>query len=170
MNLPTTLRSALRALALAGFGAGLGFVVLATPAQAQYRQAIGNDPAQCRGDGPAVNVTVTGIKSSTGRMRVQLYRATKADWLEKGRWLNRIEVPARAGSMTFCMPVPAAGSYGIGVRHDVNNNDETDLTQDGGGMSNNPSINLFNLSKPSYDKAAVQVSGVRSITIIMRYM
>ena len=42
-------------------------------------------------------------------MRVQLYRATKADWLEKGRWLNRIEAPARAGSMTFCMPVPAAG-------------------------------------------------------------
>jgi uncharacterized protein (DUF2141 family) len=104
-------------------------------------------------------------------MRVQLYRATKQDWLEKGRWIHRIEVPARAGSMTFCMPVPEPGSYGIGVRHDVNNNDQTDLTQDGGGMSNNPSINLFNLGKPSFDKAAFSVaSGVRSITINMRYL
>ena len=166
MNLPTSLRSAMRALALAG----LGLAVLAAPAQAQYREAISNDPAQCRGDGPAVSVTVTGIKSSAGRMRVQLYRATKADWLEKGRWIHRIEAPARAGSMTFCMPVPAAGSYGIAVRHDANANGETDLTQDGGGVSNNPSINLFNLGKPSFDKAAVQVSGVRSITITMRYM
>ena len=166
MNLPTSLHSVARTLALTG----LGLAVLATPAQAQYRQAITNDPARCRGDGPAVNVTVTGIKSSTGRMRVQLYRGTKADWLEKGRWIHRIEAPARAGSMTFCMPVPGPGSYGIAVRHDVNNNGETDLTQDGGGVSNNPSINIFNLGKPSYDKAAVQVSGVRTITINMRYM
>ena len=170
MNLPTSLRSATRALALAGLGAGLGLTVLAGPAQAQYRQAISNDPTQCRGDGPAVNVTVTGIKSSAGRMRVQLYRATKADWLEKGRWIHRIEAPARQGSMTFCMPVPEAGSFGIAVRHDVNGNGETDLTQDGGGVSNNPSINIFTLGKPSFDKAAVQVSGVRAITINMRYM
>jgi uncharacterized protein (DUF2141 family) len=165
MNLPTSLRSAVRALVL-----GLGFAALAVPAQAQYREAISNDPAHCRGEGPAVTVTVTGIKPSTGRMRVQLYRATRADWLEKGRWIHRIEAPARAGSMTFCMPTPAAGSFGIAVRHDVNGNGETDLTQDGGGVSNNPSINLFNLGKPSYDKAAFQVNGVRSITINMRYM
>jgi uncharacterized protein (DUF2141 family) len=166
MNLPLHLRSAARALALAG----VGLAALAVPAQAQYRQAISNDPARCRGDGPAINVTVTGIKSSAGRLRVQLYRATRADWLEKGRWIHRIEAPARAGSMAFCMPVPSAGSYGIGVRHDVNSNGETDLTQDGGGVSNNPSINIFNLGKPSYDKAAVDVSGVRSITITVRYM
>jgi uncharacterized protein (DUF2141 family) len=166
MNLPTILRPRARTLAFLG----LGLAVLAGPAQAQYREAISNDPARCRGDGPAVNVTVTGIKSSTGRMRVQLYRATKADWLEKGRWIHRIEAPARQGSMTFCMPVPQAGSFGIAVRHDVNGNGETDLTQDGGGVSNNPAINVFNLGKPSYDKAAFQVNGVRSITITMRYL
>jgi len=166
MDLPTSLRPAARALAFAA----LGVAVLAAPAQAQYRQPISNDPARCRGDGPAVTVTVTGIKASAGRMRVQLYRATKQDWLETGRWIHRIEAGARAGSMTFCMPVPAAGSYGIGVRHDVNGNGKTDLTQDGGGASNNPSINIFNLGKPSYDKAAFEVSGVRSITINMRYM
>ena len=166
MKLSTILRSRARSLALVG----LGLAALAVPVQAQYREAISNDPAHCRGDGPAVNVTVTGIKSANGRVRVQLYRATRADWLEKGRWIHRIEVPARAGSMTFCMPVPQAGSFGIAVRHDVNGNGKTDLTQDGGGVSNNPAINLFNLGKASYDEAAFQVNGVRSITINMRYM
>jgi uncharacterized protein (DUF2141 family) len=152
------------ALAVAGL---CGF---ASPAQAQYRQEIGNDPAQCR-SGPAVNVTVTGIKSSAGTVRVQLYRGTKQDWLATGRWLNRIEVPARAGSMTFCLPAPAAGSYGVAVRHDVNNNGKTDLSQDGGGMSNNPSINIFNLGKPSYTKTVFQIGDQpTSISIRMRYM
>ena len=166
MNLPNRLRRAACALAITGLAGG----ALAMPAQAQYRQPISNDSARCRGGDSAVSVTVTGIKSSTGRIRVQLYRATRQDWLEKGRWIHRIEQPARAGSMTFCMPVPAPGSFGIAVRHDVNNNGESDLTQDGGGVSNNPGINLFNLGKPSFDKAAVQVNGVRSITITMRYM
>ena len=44
MSLPTSLRPATRALALAG----LGLAVLAGPAQAQYRQPIANDPARCR--------------------------------------------------------------------------------------------------------------------------
>ena len=56
------------------------------------------------------------------------------------------------------------------MRHAVNGNGKTDISKDGGGMSNNPSINIFNLGKPSYDKALIQVSGVRSITINMRYM
>lgn len=152
----------------------LGALVFATsaPAIAQYRQPIGNDMSKCEtGGGPAVMVTVDGIKSSSGRVRVQSYRATPSDWLAKGRWINRIEAPARAGTMRFCMPVPAAGSYGIAVRHDVNGNGDTDLTKDGGAMSNNPSINVFNLGKPSYKKTAFQVgAGVKAIRIQMRYM
>jgi len=167
MNLPTSFRHAVRALALAGAGLGL----LASPALAQYRQHVTNDPARCRGGGSAVNVTVTGIRSSAGTLRVQLYRATKADWLEKGRWLNRIELPARAGTMTVCMPAPQAGSYAIAIRHDVNGNGETDLTQDGGGMSNNPSVNVFNLGKPSYSKVAFSLGNeVKAMTIRMRYL
>jgi len=167
MHLPNRLRSVARMLALAGLAAN----ALATPAQAQYRQTISNDPARCRGAGPAVNVTVTGIKSSSGRVRIQLYRATKQDWLEEGRWIHRIEVPARAGSMTFCMPAPAAGSYGIAVRHDANGNGRTDLTQDGGGASNNPSFNVFNLGKPGHDKVGFSIGDdVRAISITMRYL
>lgn len=161
-------------LAIAAAGAALTLALggIAVPALAQYRQPIGNDMARCSaGAGPAVKVTVTGIKSSSGKIRVQSYRATASDWLETGKWINRIETSARAGSMTFCMPMPAAGSYGIAVRHDVNGNGKTDIRTDGGAMSNNPSINIFNLGKPSYRKTAFSVGpGVTSITVNMRYM
>lgn len=147
-------------------------LLAAAPAAAQYRAQIGNDMAKCAaGAGPAVKVTVTGIKSGRGTLRIQSYRGTERDWLAKGRWINRIEVPARAGSLTVCLPVPSAGSYGIAVRHDANNNGETDLREDGGGMSNNPSINIFNLGKPSFRKTAFSVGeGVKAITISMKYM
>ena len=153
--------------------AALAMAVGSVPASAlaQYRQTIGNDLSRCSsGAGPAVQVTVTGIKSSSGTIRVQSYRGTKEDWLEKGKWINRIESRAKAGTMTFCVPVPSTGTYGIAVRHDVNGNGKTDIREDGGAMSNNPSINIFNLGKPSYTKTAFSVgAGVTSIRINMRY-
>jgi uncharacterized protein (DUF2141 family) len=133
---------------------------------------ISNNLDRCKaGSRLAMLVTVSGVKSSEGRIRVQSYRATRAEWLESGKWLNRIEVAAKAGEMTFCIPVPEAGTYGVAIRHDINNNGKTDITKDGGGMSNNPSINIFNLGKPSYTKVGVPVTGdMKSIRIQMKYM
>ena len=154
-------------LALAAIG-----LVAAVPAHAQYRQKISNDLGRCTaGSSPAVMVTIDGVSASKGTIRVQSYKGTAEDWLKKGRWLNRVEAPARAGTMTFCLPVPEPGTYAIAVRHDLNGNGHTDLSSDGGGMSNNPSINIFNLGKPSYKKTAIAVGqGVKSIRIQMRYM
>ncbi|TYC90095.1 DUF2141 domain-containing protein [Novosphingobium sp. BW1] len=147
-------------------------VAAATPASAQFRNEISNDLRKCTSaSGPGLLVTVDGVKASRGNMRVQSYRATKADWLEKGHWLSRIEVPAKAGTMTFCLPVPGPGTYGVAVRHDLNGNGKTDIAEDGGAMSNNPSINIFNLGKPSYTKVGVEVgSKVKSIRVQMKYM
>ncbi|MCA8903893.1 MAG: DUF2141 domain-containing protein [Novosphingobium sp.] len=144
----------------------------ASPVHAQYRTKIDNDLSKCyAGAGPAVMVTVSGINAGSGTVRVQSYRGTASDWLKKGRWINRVEAPARAETMTFCLPVPSAGTYAIAVRHDTNGNGKTDLTKDGGGMSNNPSINIFNLGKPSYTKTAISVgNNVKSIRIVMKYM
>ena len=162
-------RAGLASMAAAGIA---GSMLLAAPAQAQYRQTIGNDMTKCRANaGPAVKVTVRGIESGGGMMRVQSYKGTKSDWLASGRWLNRIESRAQAGTMSFCLPVPQAGSYAIAIRHDKNGNGKTDLRSDGGGMSNNPSINIFNLGKPSYTKTRFDVgNGPTSITINMKYM
>lgn len=150
---------------------GAAGLVVAAPAMAQSREKIRNDISQCHaGAGSALMVTVDGVKASSGIVRVQSYRATSADWMTKGRWINRIELPARKGTMTFCVPLPSSGSYGIAVRHDVNGNGSTDIRTDGGAMSNNPSINVFNLGKPSYTKVAVPVGNdVKSIRVQMRY-
>lgn len=149
-------------------------ILVAAPAMA-HGQEIPNDLDRCGANapGPAVLVDVRGFASATGKVRVQSYPGTKAAWLAKGEWINRIDVPARPrnGAMRFCMPVPHAGTYGIAVRHDRNGNGKTDISSDGGGFSNNPSISIFNLGKPSVSKAAFQAGpGVTKITINLQYM
>lgn len=158
-------------LAGAAIAGAMGFSVSA-PAVAQYRNEIRNDMSRCTaGSGPAVMVTVDGVKASQGDLRIQIYHATSSEWLKKGKWLSRIEVPAKAGTMTFCLPVSTPGTYGVAVRHDLNGNGDTDIMSDGGAMSNNPSINIFNLGKPSYTKVGVPVGkSVKSIRVQMRYM
>ena len=156
----------------------LSGVTASTPALAQassnsdYRNVIANNMRACApGAGPAIRVTINGVKNASGKVRVQVYNGTSADWLESGKWLNRIELPARAGRMTVCLPVPSSGNYAVAVRHDVNGNGSTDLRTDGGAMSNNPSINIFNLGKPGIDETRFRVgSGVSSIAITMKYM
>ncbi|TIX49061.1 DUF2141 domain-containing protein [Alteraurantiacibacter aquimixticola] len=158
----------LPALALAALAGAL--TAVPAMAQVQFRQQISNDPARCRGNGPAIRVNISDIESAQGTIRVQLYRGIESDWLETGRWIYRMEAPARAGSMNFCMPVPQPGTYGVAVRHDVNGNGSTDIRTDGGAMSNNPSLNIFNLGKPSYTKTRFDVgSEVVTINIRMRY-
>lgn len=156
---------------LAVLAIGLSGMALAVPARAQYAEKIANDLSRCNGPGPAVRINVSGIKSNTGEVRVHLYRATRADWLERDRWMYRVETLAREGDMTFCMPVPRPGSYAVAIRHDANANNETDIFVDGGGMSNNPGINIFNLGRPSHTRTAFQVDdGVTTIAIRMRYL
>lgn len=153
---------------MAMFALALG---LSVPAQAQYRNEMRHSIAPCQGSGPAVWIQVTGISSSEGTLRIQLYRGTRDDWLETGRWINRIELPAREGTMQVCMPAPASGDYAIAIRHDRNGNGRTDITSDGGGMSNNPSINIFNLGKPSVNRTRFSLGReVLPMNIRMRYL
>jgi uncharacterized protein (DUF2141 family) len=151
-------------MAMVGFMLGSG--------TASAGQELTNDLSQCtQGKGPAVLVTVRGIKEPSGNIRVQSYPAISSAWLAKGRWLHRVETRASAGSMSICMPVPSEGKYGIAVRHDVNGNGKTDFTQDGGGFSNNPSISILNFGKPSVTKVAFEAGpGVTRITVNLKYM
>lgn len=145
---------------------------LAFTGSASAGSVINNDMSRCAaGQGPAVKVVVNGIRSSSGKLRVQSYPATKAAWLAKGRWLHRVESSARAGTMSFCIPVGEAGSYAIAVRHDKNGNGSTDISSDGGGFSNNPSISILNLGKPSVGRVSFYAGpGVTTVSINMRYM
>src|SRR3546814_1771731 len=73
---------------------GVSLLAVAATAQAEGR-VMSNDLSQCR-NGPSTLVQINGVKASTGKIRVQSYRGTAADWLEKGRWLARIEEIGRA--------------------------------------------------------------------------
>lgn len=146
---------------------------LALPAAISHAdgQRIVHDMSKCNaGKGPAVKISINNIKNASGNIRVVSYPATQAAWLVSGKWINRFEVPAVAGSMTVCMPVPAAGNYGIAILHDKNGNHKVDLGSDGGGMSNNPAINIWNLGKPGVDKVRFYAgAGITQLTINMRY-
>jgi uncharacterized protein (DUF2141 family) len=149
--------SGISVAALAGLGA--------VPASA----ALGPDAASCRtgSDTAAVLVNVHGLKSRSGRVRVQIYNS--ANFLVKGKRVRRIDVPVTATSMPICVALPGAGTYAVAVRHDVNGNNESGDWSDGGGFSRNPKLSLLRL-KPSFDQVSVTVgAGVRPVNVVLNY-
>lgn len=146
--------------------------MLAVSGSAHAGVVLSNDMSKCSaGKGPAIQVNVRGIKGLTGKIRVQNYPATSSAWLAKGRWLQRIESRASASALNFCVPLSASGKYAIAVRHDKNGNGKTDISSDGGGFSNNPSINVLNLGKPSVGKVTFTAGpGITTITVNMKYL
>jgi uncharacterized protein (DUF2141 family) len=167
---PRLARRAVAALALAA--------ALAAPVAAQgyvYGRAVNNDLSQCAaGKGPAVRVTVTGLKSSAGNLFVRAYPANKADWLVSKRYVIRVDAKPQAGSMTVCVPLPAEGAFAIAVQHDVNGNRKTDVSTDGAGMSNNPGIKkILGLipQAPPLEKVSLTAGpGVMRMTVSMQYL
>lgn len=154
---------ALAALAFAGF-AGVGQAAVHGPHAA----------ACTGGNGPAMLVEVKGLKSRTGTIRVQSYGGQTSSFFEKGRYLERIDVPTpRSGSVEICVPVPAGGVYAVSVRHDANGNGKSDKA-DGGGMSGNPSVSLLDVvfkRKPAPREVAIQVGqGVTPVPVVMNYV
>lgn len=144
-------------------------LALAVPTTAQA--ALGPDAAWCRpgASDPAVLVNVSGLKTRTGRIRVQLYGSNPADFLAKGKKMRRIDVPVTAsGNMPICIAVPKSGNYAIAVRHDADGNGKSGWT-DGGGFSRNPRLTLLDL-RPKYQAVAIPVSnGVKPIDVVLNY-
>jgi uncharacterized protein (DUF2141 family) len=129
----------------------------------------------CAAGDPAMLVHVTGFKAHTGVLRVQSYGGDPDHYFDKGSYLRRIDVrvPPAGGALDVCVPVPAPGRYAISVKHDVDGSGKTDRS-DGGGMSGNPHLSLFDLMfrrKPSSDEVAVQVPhGVRVVPVTLNYL
>lgn len=145
----------------------LAFVVPATAAGA----ALGPDAASCRAGAnePAVLVNVSGFKTRSGNVRVQLYGGDPADFLAKGKWVRRVDLPVTAsGPMKVCVALPKAGNYAVAVRHDVDGNGKSSMS-DGGGFSRNPNISLFKL-KPRFQQTVIAVDhGVTPVNVILNY-
>jgi len=136
---------------------------------------LGPDPQACGtgATGPAMLVHIEGLKSRTGAIRVQSYGGNPDTYFDKGAYLRRIETPVPVnGAIDICMPVPAAGTYAISVRHDVDGSGSTGM-KDGGGMSGNPHMSLGDLifkRKPDPRQVQVSVQGVVRVPIVMNYV
>lgn len=134
---------------------------------------LGPHAAACAGNHPAMLVRVEGLKARSGTVRVQSYGGNPQTFLEKGAYLERVEVqPPAKGPVEVCMPVPQPGIYAIAVRHQANGSTSSDLN-DGGGLSGNPGRSLLDLAfkrKPSPEQISVKVTGVVTVPIVMNYV
>lgn len=146
----------------------LALAAVALAAQPSSAQAsLGPYASACKSGEPAVLVTVKGFKSKTGKVRVQLYPANQ-DFLAKGKWLRRVDLPVTANAMPVCVSVPKAGTYAVAVRHDADGNGKSGWN-DGGGFSRNPSISLMDL-KPTPNEVAITVgNGVKPVDVVLNY-
>lgn len=165
-----------RALVAAGVaGLALAGTTIPLAAQAQtYARTGPNDLSLCAGgQGPAVRIAVSGLKSSNGNLFVRAYPANSNDWLKSKRYVIRVDAAPREGSMTVCVPLPAPGDYAIAVQHDANGNRKSDISEDGAGMSNNPRIKKFlGIPRPpSVDQARFTAgAGVTRMAIAIQYL
>jgi uncharacterized protein (DUF2141 family) len=137
---------------------------------------LGPDAARCiAGQGPAILVRVTGLKSRSGAVRARTFAGSNpSSWFDKKQALKRTEVPIPdSGPVEICMPVPHPGSYVVDIRHDVDGKGKTDRS-DGAGASGNPSTSLFSFllgKKPPASQVTFQVNeGVTTISIVMKYL
>ena len=130
----------------AGWLAGLlALPAVTVPAQAQSAPAQ-SAPAGCTGTPSAtwIDVAVEGVQNGNGLIAITLYADNPRKFLIKHGSLYVGRVPARAGTTTGCIFVPAPGVYALAVYHDENGNQVFDRTGIGlpaeaYGFSNNPS-------------------------------
>ncbi|QKS01609.1 DUF2141 domain-containing protein [Sphingomonas sp. CL5.1] len=153
----------------------LAAILVYAPPTAAETPILGPDAARCvAGGGPAILVSITGLKNRLGTLRVRTFGGDTSTWFDKVKWQTKVEIPTpRTEPIRVCMPVAAPGNYAIDVRHDANANDQTDRS-DGGGASGNPRVTIWDFifgRKPSPKQTAVHVGqGVTEISVTMMYL
>ena len=112
-------------------------------------------------------VNVSGFKSRTGRVRVQVYNGS--NFLVKGKRVRRVDLPVTASSMPICVALPGPATYAVAVRHDLDGDNDKGDWSDGGGFSRNPKLSLLKL-KPSFNQVAVPVGkGPKPVNVVLNY-
>lgn len=138
---------------------------------------LGKAEGQCRPDekGPAYLVDVKGLKDRKGLLKLELYPANDADFLNDdnilvsaGKPFRRIEVPVPpSGPVQLCIRAPAPGTYALSLLHDRDANRRFALSVDGIGFAGNPRLGW---SKPHAAAASAPVgTGPAHITIVINY-
>ncbi len=138
----------------------------------------GKEDAACRAGeaGPALRVTVLGLKDRAGQLRIELYPANEQDFLAPdkeliaaGKLFKRVDaaVPA-SGNPGLCIRAPGPGVYAVAVLHDRDGNGKFGVMRDGIGV---PGPERLGRRRPPVDKATVSIgSGVTTRTVTMQYL
>jgi hypothetical protein len=148
------------------------FAAAASVPAAAVAAPVGPYAGLCAAGKPAVLARVSGFKAPRGKLSIKLYPGNANSFLEKGRYLRKVEVPVnRAGTFEVCVPVPAAGRYALAVRHEVG---AKKSRSDGGGFSGNPSVSLLDVAlsrKPPLAKVSFEVNGrTRLVPVVLQYL
>ena len=140
-------------------------------------ETLGADAAACQpGGGPAVEVTITGLKDRQGEVRVELYPATDEDFLKgdheliaQDKVFRRVSIaPPKAGPVAICIRVPHAGRYALVMIHERDGKMKFDYRIDGAGT---PSNRRLGFGKPKLPEALITVgAGVTPIPIRAQYL
>jgi uncharacterized protein (DUF2141 family) len=118
--------------------------------------------------GPAIALSVAGVKAPRGKLRVYVYGDDPTMFLKRKKRLKRVNVDAdQRDPVRICIRVPKPGRYALIVQHDINGNKRADWS-DGGGASRNPNVTLLRL-RPKYEETSFEVRGVERLDIRLKY-
>ncbi|MFT6570657.1 DUF2141 domain-containing protein [Sphingomonas echinoides] len=146
------------------------------PVTASAAQILGSDAAACTSGGPAIRVTVDGLKDRTGELKLELFPANDADFLKddrdlikEGKFFRRVRLPTPAsGPIVLCIRVPTPGPYALLFTHNRDGKNKFNLWQDGAGFPTNARLGR---SRPKLAMARIVVpQGVVSTEIRAQYL
>lgn len=135
--------------------------------------------AGCAGQqGVPIQVSLTGLKDRKGRLKLDLYPASEADFLRPGADLLRegkvyrrvFAVPPASGPVTLCIAAPAAGRYAMVFTHDRDGkgDDSFSIWSDGAGYVG---AQKMGRGKPRLAPSIVEVGpGGAQVTIRVQYL
>jgi len=138
---------------------------------------LGKAEARCRAGepGPALLISVTGLRDRKGLVKAEVYPANDADFLaddnvllSEGKVFRRAEQDLPdSGPVTLCLRIPGPGAYSILVLHDRDGNHKFGWFSDGVGF---PGSARLGMHKPKAAMARIVAgSGLTHVTITMMY-
>jgi uncharacterized protein (DUF2141 family) len=116
-----------------------------------------------------------GLKDRRGLLKLELYPANDADFLQDdnllisaGKVFRRVEIAVpQAGMVEMCIRAPASGTYALSLLHDRDGNHRFGLSIDGIGFGGNPKLGW---SKPKAAAASVRVGSIPTrIRVVLNY-
>lgn len=152
-------------------------VVMAASASIPSTPDLGKAEGRCRAGetGPALLIDVVGLKDRKGQLKLEVYPANDADFLQddnilvsQAKTFRRVEVPVPASTtVQLCVRVPGPGRYAIMLLHDRDSNRKFGLSIDGVGFGSNPKLGM---SKPKAAEASVMAGpNLTRERIVMNY-